>query len=136
MYLLLRILYNLSIPNYCYLSRVQLLVDCSELTNLLRMTTIITLHCTVQFLKYAPVASIIGWQVWEPGVRDLRWGSLLQCTDSWNGPIFWDRSHIKTLWNSSFGDKTQIRKDNKFVLPIFCSGVFALYSKTSAYPNT
>ena len=64
MYLLLRILYNLSIPNYCYLSGARLLS--------------VSLHCTVQFLKYVPVASIIGRQVWEPGVCDLRWGSLLQ----------------------------------------------------------
>ena len=38
------------------------------------------LHCTVQFLKYVPVAGIIGWWVWEPGILDLRWGSLLQCS--------------------------------------------------------
>ena len=38
------------------------------------------LHCTVQFLKYVPMASIIGRQVWEHGLRDLWWGSLLQCS--------------------------------------------------------
>ena len=38
------------------------------------------LDCTVQFLKYVPTASIIGQRVREPGVCDLRWGSLLQCS--------------------------------------------------------
>ena len=73
MYLLLKILYNLSIPNYCYLlgSTAPALADwLSELS----------LHCTVQFLKYGPVASIIGCRIPEPGVRDLWWGSLLQCS--------------------------------------------------------
>ena len=36
------------------------------------------LHCTVQSLKYVPVASIIGWLLWEPdwaSVGGLGWGS-------------------------------------------------------------
>ena len=34
----------------------------------------------MQFLKYAPVASIIGRRVREPGVPDLWWNFLLQCS--------------------------------------------------------
>ena len=73
MYLLLKILYNLSIPNYCYLSG-------STAPALADWLSELSLHCTVQFLKYGPVASIIGWRIQEPGVRDLWWGSLLQCS--------------------------------------------------------
>ena len=33
------------------------------------------------------MASIIGWRIRQPGVRDLRWGSLLQC--SLQLPLHW-----------------------------------------------
>ena len=61
-----------------------------------------SLHSTVQFLKYVPAASIIGWQVREPGIHDLWWGSLLQC--SWQleqayilGPFKQTRCHLKVI---------------------------------------
>ena len=50
------ILYNLSLPNYCYYSDYWSPV-CVCLTD--------SLHCTVQYLKYVPVTSIIGWQIRE-----------------------------------------------------------------------
>ena len=53
-----------------------------------------SLHCTVQFLKYVPVASIIGWRIQEPGWCSwLSAGLLLQCVQQPNSSIFWDHSY-------------------------------------------
>ena len=74
-----------------------------------------SLYCTVQDLKYAPVASIIGWQFWEPdwvSADDLWWDYQLWC--SWQfGRCLFGTVHgtsLKNLWqwrqNPQKGDST------------------------------
>ena len=46
----------------------------------------------MQFLKYAPVASIIGRRVRELVPVTSGGAPCFDVADSWNGPIFWDRS--------------------------------------------
>ena len=86
-------MYNLMIPNYCYL------LAGDALTRTLNQSGRYgsdCLHCTVQSLKYAPVASIIGLSI--PGSLighlSVTFGGApnSECTTTaWMVPI-WDRS--------------------------------------------
>ena len=80
------ILYNLSLPNYCYLRGASL-----NSTGWLRLSN--ALHCTVQYLKYEAMTSIIGRWIWEPGwcLWSLA-GLLIQYIWQLNGSLFRDHS--------------------------------------------
>ena len=102
-HLLLVLLYNSSVPNYCYYwSAVRLLTEFKELL----------LHCTVHYLKYAPVTSIIGWQFWEPDWVSMTFHGAPSSMypTAWTGPylgtvqhqskkknIYLDRLWVNTL---------------------------------------
>ena len=64
MHLLLMILYNLAVPNYNYVLGV-LLYQLAQLGRTKTPAKTLT-KTPALFLKYAPVSSIIGWQIWEP----------------------------------------------------------------------
>ena len=64
---------------YCTTCGYQTTARCRGAWLLALRSTLKWRPCTVLFLKYAAAASIIGRRFRGPDVRDLRWGSLLQC---------------------------------------------------------
>ena len=103
-YLLLRLCTTCRIPNYCYWLWT---VSTNCRTD--------SLYCTVQGLKYVPVASIIGCQFWEPdwvSADDLWWGSQLWCNQQFGRCLFGTvhGTSLKNLWqwrqNPQKGDST------------------------------
>ena len=138
MYLLLKILYNLSIPNYCYLSGSAAPSSCSELWVL-----------TLSVNTYTVLCSSLNMHLWQVSLVGGFW-SLVSVTsggapcfnvaDSWNGAIFWDRSG--EMSNVPLHDVYGLWSTTSFLLLEWCNShlkvfwlqmVMAGYSSLSVY---